>query len=205
MTRPLIGPEHVRAAVGGVLRIDPDAIVSPYAEDEAIKRGVRFERSGAAPANPDAVALGADHGGFELKERVKKHLESRGHLVLDVGTHSKEAVDYPDLALKVALAVRDGAARAGVMIDGAGIGSAMAANKVAGIRAAKCDSLFDVKNSREHNHANVLTLGARLDPALACEMVEVWLATPFGGDRHARRVEKITQIERTQGKCSSPA
>lgn len=195
----LVGPEEVRRAPGGVLRVEHDALLSPYAEDEAVRRGVRIERVSGAPTSPRAVAVGADHGGFELKERLRAHLESLGHLVLDVGTHSTDSVDYPDYALKVARAVADGVAAAGIMVDGAGIGSAMAANKVPGIRAAKCDSLFDVTNSREHNHANVLTLGARLDGALACEMAATWLATPFGEGRHARRVEKIMMIERSRG------
>lgn len=201
----LVGPDEVRRAPGGVLRVEHDALVSPYAEDEAIRRGVRIERVGAHATSSRAVAVGADHGGFALKERIRAHLEACGHLVLDVGTHSTDSVDYPDLALKVARAVADGVAAAGILVDGAGIGSAMAANKVPGIRAAKCDSLFDATNSREHNHANVLALGARLDPALACEMAETWLATPFGEGRHARRVEKIMAIERSRGQCTSPA
>ena len=207
MQKDLVGPQDVRraAACGNVLQVDSDAILSPYAQDEAIKLGVRIERGGRVPTSPEAVALGADHGGFELKEQIKQHLESKGHRVLDVGTHSTESVDYPDIALRVAQAVREHTARAGILVDGAGIGSAMAANKVPGIRAAKCDSVFDVKNSREHNHANVLALGARLDPERACEMARIWLETPFGGGRHARRVGKIMEIERTGGSCTWPA
>lgn len=192
MNRSLVGPGEVReaAACDGILRIPCNAILSPYAEDEALKLGVRIERVDAV-----VVALGADHGGFELKGIIKVNLESCGKKVLDLGTHSKDPVDYPDVAVRVARAVVDGAARAGILVDGAGIGSSMAANKVRGIRAAKCDSLFDAKNAREHNHANILTLGARLEPKLACEMVAVWLQTPFGGGRHKRRVEKIMRIE----------
>lgn len=199
----LVGPEEVRRAAGGVLRVEHDALISPYAEDEAVRRGVRIERVTERATSPRAVAIGADHGGLALKERLRAHLESRGHLMLDVGTHTTDSVDYPDFALRVARAVADGTAVAGIMVDGAGIGSAMAANKVPGIRAAKCDSLYDVTNSREHNHANVLTLGARLDPAIACEMAETWLATPWGEGRHARRVEKIMAIERSRGQCTS--
>ena len=117
--------------------------------------------------------------------------------MLDCGTNSGEAVDYPDFALAVAQKVASGEASCGIVIDGAGIGSAMTANKVPGIRAALCYDLSSARNSREHNHANVLTLGAGLiGPALALQITETWLETPWGAGRHANRVEKITAIER---------
>ena len=140
------------------------------------------------------VALGADHGGFELKERLKLFLGAEGFLVQDVGTHSKEACDYPDFAKAVARAVLDGSCEAGIMIDGAGIGSSMVCNKFRGIRAALCYDLKTILNSRQHNNANVLTLGAASNPPEAVEtMVKAWLATPFEGGRHQRRVDKIEQ------------
>jgi ribose 5-phosphate isomerase B len=143
------------------------------------------------------VAVGADHGGYLLKERIAADLCERGFEVRDCGTDSTESVDYPDFAHAVARLVADGDCRWGIVVDGAGIGSCMVANKVPGIRAATCWDVSSARNSREHNHANVLVLGAGLiGESLAREIVQVWLSTPWGGDRHARRVGKITEIER---------
>jgi ribose 5-phosphate isomerase B len=143
------------------------------------------------------VAIGADHGGFRLKEALKGFLRELGHDVIDCGTASTEAVDYPDFALAVAELVAQGRAWRGIVVDGAGIGSCMAANKVPGVRAAMCYDQSTAVNSREHNDANVLTLGAGLiGENLARQIVRTWLETPFGGGRHARRVEKIMETER---------
>ena len=143
------------------------------------------------------VALGADHGGFALKETLKEFLAGLDYRVVDCGTHSADAVDYPDLAYAVARLVASGEAWRGIVVDGAGIGSAMAANKVPGVRAALCYDHATAVNSREHNDANVLTLGAGLIGAnLAKQIVQTWLATPFGGGRHQRRVDKIVEIEK---------
>ena len=145
----------------------------------------------------EGIAIGADHGGYPLKERLAFRLREQGHTVLDCGTDSTAAVDYPDFAHAVASAVATGRARWGVIVDGAGIGSAMVANKVPGVRAALCYDISTARNSREHNHANVLTLGAGLiGENLAWQIIQEWLATDWGGDRHARRVGKITEIER---------
>jgi ribose 5-phosphate isomerase B len=142
-----------------------------------------------------AVALGADHAGFALKEELKAWLLARGHPVLDFGTHTAEAVDYPDYAGRVAGAVSAGGAARGVLVCGTGIGMAMAANKVPGVRAAVCLDVEMARMSREHNDANVLALGARLtERGRAVEILEVWLATPFAGGRHARRVEKLMAL-----------
>lgn len=152
------------------------------------------------------VALGADHGGLQLKETLKVHLESLGYAVTDCGTHSTDAVDYPDVAYAVARLVGEGRVWRGIVIDGAGIGSAIAANKVPGVRAALCYDHATSLNSREHNNANVLSLGAGLIGAtLAKQIVEVWLKTEFGGGRHARRVDKIAEIERRFFKTSPTA
>lgn len=151
------------------------------------------------PSVPAArvVAIGADHGGYELKEILKKDLAEMGCQVNDVGTSNKDAVDYPDFALAVARQVSSGQAWRGVMIDGAGIGSCMAANKVPGVRASMCYDLSTASNAREHNDANLLTLGAGLIGAnLARQILKTWLGTEFGGGRHAGRVEKITAIEK---------
>lgn len=142
------------------------------------------------------VAIGADHGGVDLKESLKQTLIANNYEVIDVGTHTKESVDYPDIALAVSTLVASGKAWRGVIIDGAGIGSCMAANKVNGIRAALCYDYATAKNSREHNNANVLTLGAGLiGTNLAKQILLTWLTTDFLGGRHARRVDKIMAIQ----------
>jgi deoxyribose-phosphate aldolase len=145
------------------------------------------------------VAVGADHGGFELKERIKAHLEKRGLAVEDVGTHSKDAVDYPVFARAAAERVAAGQVDRGIVVDGAGIGSAMVANKVPGVRAACAYDLSSARNSREHNNANVLTLGAGLiGPELALQIVDLWLAAECTGERHLRRVAMM-EPPRTAG------
>ena len=145
------------------------------------------------------IALGADHAGFELKETIKQHLLTRGITVSDHGTHSSESVDYPDFARLVGEEVAARQADAGILVCGSGIGMAIAANKVPGIRAAQATSELEAQLSREHNDANVLTVGARLsDPAAALQIVDRWLNTPFAGGRHARRVEKIRELERQE-------
>jgi RpiB/LacA/LacB family sugar-phosphate isomerase len=149
------------------------------------------------PTRVRTIALGADHGGFALKEMLRGYLEERGFMIFDCGAHSSEAVDYPDLAAAVARRVASGESDAGVVVDGAGIGSCMAANKIAGVRAAMCYDISSARNSREHNHANVLTLGAGLiGEGLARQIVDAWLSTEWGPGRHARRVELITGLER---------
>lgn len=153
----------------------------------------------AAPASGAGriIAIGADHGGFELKDVLKKDLAQSGYEVLDVGTNSKEAVDYPDFAHEVARLVASGKAWRGIMIDGAGIGSCMVANKVPGVRAAMAYDYSSAVNSREHNDANVLTLGAGLIGVnLAKQIVKTWIATEFGGGRHAKRIDKIIAVEK---------
>jgi ribose 5-phosphate isomerase B len=156
---------------------------------------VASESHSPAPHRGD-IAIGADHGGYALKENLAFKLRETGHEVVDCGTHSADAVDYPDFALAVAEEVASGRCRWGIVVDGAGIGSAMVANKVPGVRAALCYDLSTARNSREHNHANVLTLGAGLVGAgLAWQIVQEWLAVDWGEGRHARRVDKITAVE----------
>lgn len=143
------------------------------------------------------IAIGADHGGFELKETLKKDLSEMGYEIIDVGTTGKESVDYPDFAHEVARLVASGKAWRGVMIDGAGIGSCMVANKVPGVRAAMAYDHASAVNSREHNDANVLTLGAGLIGVnLARQILKVWLDTEFGGGRHQKRIDKLMAIEK---------
>jgi ribose 5-phosphate isomerase B len=162
--------------------------------------GIAIPKHSPAPAKQQAgrtIAMGADHGGYQLKEELKSHLMDMGYKVVDCGTDSSASVDYPDYAFAAAQLVGRGEAWRGVVIDGAGIGSCMAANKVPGVRAAMCYDQATAVNSREHNNANVLSLGAGLIGAnLARQIVRTWLETPFGGGRHARRVNKIMDIER---------
>ncbi len=148
-------------------------------------------------AGKKKIAIGADHGGFEMKEALKKYLIELGYEVVDCGTNSKESVDYPDFAFAVAQLVAQGKVFRGIVIDGAGIGSCIAANKVPGVRAAMCYDYATAVNSREHNDANLLTLGAGLiGENLAKQIVKTWLETEFAGGRHTRRVDKIIQIEK---------
>ena len=143
------------------------------------------------------VAIGSDHGGFEMKTMLIEHVKSLGYNVVDCGTNSKESVDYPDFALAVAEKVSTGITWRGIVIDAAGIGSCMAANKVPGVRAAMCYDYASASNSREHNDANVLTLGAGLIGTNQAKLiVKTWLATEFGGERHQRRIDKISSIEK---------
>ena len=142
------------------------------------------------------IAIAADHAGFALKERLRRKLAEEGHQVADYGTASEESCDYPDYAQQVAREVARGAADRGILVCSTGIGMAIAANKVAGVRAAPAQSEDEVRLTREHNDANVLTLGARyLDEARASSLIELFLNTEFTGGRHARRVAKIAQLE----------
>lgn len=179
---------------------------------EIVQRVVQQATGLSAPAQPasapapqpapatggrQVVAIGADHGGFEMKEMLKSEIGKLGYEVIDVGAHGKEAVDYPDFAVEVARLVSSGKAWRGVMIDGAGIGSCIVANKVPGVRAGMAYDYSSAVNSREHNDTNVLTLGAGLIGSnLAKQIVSVWLSTPFGGGRHAGRVAKISAVEK---------
>jgi len=219
--RRVITEADVREAAktGRALAVPPGAVVTPSARDLARSLGMPLtEAEGTATqthgravaqkhGSTDApthgrrvVALGADHGGFSLKEQLKGPLAELGYEVLDLGTGNTEAVDYPDLAVAVARAVVQGHAWRGIMIDGAGIGSSMAANKVRGVRAALCHDLTTAQNAREHNDANVLTLGGTLiGTRLAVDIVRTFLATEFGGGRHARRVDKINSLDTARG------
>jgi len=145
------------------------------------------------------IALGSDHAGFELKEKIKKYLTGKGISVDDRGTNSSESVDYPDFARVVGEEVVNKQADRGILVCGTGIGMAIAANKVPGIRAANAHNESEAQIIREHNDSNVLTLGGRvLDENSAYKIIDLWLSTPFAGGRHARRVEKIAEIERVE-------
>lgn len=142
------------------------------------------------------LAIGSDHAGYPLKEDLKDHLRQLGHHVEDVGSDSVEPSDYPAFCARVGRMVRDGRADRGIVLGGSGQGEQIAANKVRGVRAALCNDVFTAMLSREHNDANVLAMGARIvAPALAREVLRVWLATGFEGGRHQRRIEQIAEIE----------
>jgi ribose 5-phosphate isomerase B len=145
----------------------------------------------------ETIALGADHGGYQLKEIVKKYLsEQKDISILDLGTHSEASVDYPEYGAAVAKAIASGKAQRGIVVCGTGIGISIAANKIKGIRAANCTSPFMAEMSRRHNNANVLALGERISTKeQALEIVKVWLDTPFEGGRHERRVKQISDLE----------
>lgn len=181
----------VRAAVERVLAAHPDGDAPE-------------SRTGSAPAaapGDRTVALGCDHGGFPLKQNLKEFLAAEGWTVDDQGTQSTEAVDYPVFAARVARRVATGACRFGIMVDGAGIGSAMVANKIAGVRAALCYDISTARNAREHNDANVLTLGAGLiGPALARDIARTFLAGRCTEERHLRRVAMIAELDHAEAK-----
>jgi ribose 5-phosphate isomerase B len=190
----------------GEMKVPIGTLVTPSARELAESRGVKIlelpedQLSGLAPPEK-TIAIGADHGGFRLKEQLKPMLVGAGLAIRDVGVHEEKPADYPDIAQQVAELVAGGAAARGIIIDGAGIGSSIAANKVPGIRAALCYDKASAKNSREHNDSNVLTLGARLLTGTQAEdVVRVWMETAFAGGRHAARVAKITAVEKKYSK-----
>ncbi len=142
------------------------------------------------------IAIGADHAGFELKEQLLDCLRADGHDVTDVGTHSTDSVDYPEFAKAVAMRVASGSAERGVLVCGSGMGMCIAANRIAGVRAAVVRDATDAQLSREHNDANVICFGGRITPAAtAIELLRTWLATPFAGGRHVRRVAMMDQAD----------
>jgi ribose 5-phosphate isomerase B len=210
--RPVITAADLeRVPPNSEISVAADTLITPLAREEAERRGISFRiASPAASESPSGgsskeglpnkftriVAIAADHGGFELKEQLKGYLREWDYQVLDLGTNSAESVDYPDFAEAVARAVARGEACMGIVLDSAGIGSSIAANKVPGVRAALCYDRATARNSREHNDANVLSLGARMVSAEAArEILAVWLETPFAGGRHLRRVDKIRLLE----------
>jgi len=199
-SKMVITEDDVRGLeLGAVLRLAEGARLTPLAADIVREQQIeivrRQSRRGLRAAK--LIAVAADHGGFKMKEDLKALLSELGHRVHDFGTNSEDAVDYPDFAYAVARAVSEGNAELGIVIDGAGVGSAMTANKVPGVRAAACYSVEVARNSREHNDANVLTLGSKtVTTAQMHEIVSAWLGTEISEDRHKKRVAKIVAIER---------
>ena len=201
-TRPIVDADLVQTwPAGSEQVIAPGTLITPLARQVALERRIHLregqEPVAAANPIPKLIALAADHGGYALKEQLKVFIQKEGYTVLDCGTHNTDAVDYPDLAYAAAQHVSNGKAWRAIIIDGAGIGSCMVANKVPGVRAAMCYDQATASNSREHNNANILTLGAGLiGPNLAQQIVKTFLTTEFAGGRHTRRVDKIDAIAR---------
>ncbi len=211
MPRPLISERTVfDAATSGKteLVIPPGALITALAHDAAKSRGIRFVEERPVSKEPVArfalsksaptktLAIGCDHAGFAYKDELRKFAESLAWTITDVGTNSDQSVDYPDFAFAVSRHVQRGTTRFGLMIDGVGVGSAIVANKLPGIRAALCPDVFSAYNARAHNDANVLTLGSRTMGIEVCKRVlSEFLTTVFEGGRHERRVEKIGDVE----------
>ena len=221
MARTLLTEQDIRDAARNGLRAVPvpaGALVTPSARDAAKALGIEIvvaapagepvtgtpvqavvhtpEQKAGVGAKGFVVAIGSDHGGFRLKEDLRGFVLDLGHTVIDVGTHTDAPCDYPDLAYAVARLVAEGKADRGIAIDAIGTASAIVANKVPGIRAALATTEYAVRSSREHNDANVLTLGGRvMGTDLARTLVKVWLETWFGGGRHQQRLRKISDIE----------
>lgn len=196
----LITEDDLRGLEAGArLRVAEDVRFTPLAADLIREKQIQLvKKTGRrAVSKVKSIALGCDHGGFEFKEQLKNYLSDRAFRVQDFGTNSKDAVDYPDFAHAVAKAVADRSADVGIVIDGAGIGSAMAANKVPGVRAAACYSAALARNSREHNGANVLSLGSGQNTfAEIKEIVEAFLTSDLTEERHQKRVGKIDAIQK---------
>ena len=196
------------AAGQATLAVPEGALVTALARDTARDRGIRLVTGAGAPAqtpvDPPAraeapqntLAVACDHAGFEVKDALAAHARGLGWTVADLGTDSAESVDYPDFAYAVARLVHLGRVQLGLMIDGVGVGSAIVANKVPGVRAALCPDTFSAYNARAHNDANVLTLGSRtMGVEVSKRVLAEFLSTPFEGGRHQRRVDKIGDVE----------
>jgi ribose 5-phosphate isomerase B len=201
VSRRFITGQDVQALPeGAILDVPKDAIITDVAREWIEKKRIRLvapETNPSVQPEKARVAIGSDHAGFEMKEAVKTLLAEEGISFIDFGTYSTESVDYPDFAHAVAVAVAVGRTELGIVIDGAGIGSAIVANKVPGVRAAPCQDATTARNSREHNDANVLTLGARLiTKETMAAVVHTFLDSRISEPRHRDRVRKVTKIER---------
>ena len=200
-----------------VLMIQSNSIITAAAKDEAQKRDIKFsvqtQNTKVLSAsnqktfpetspqilheNTMTIAIGSDHGGFSMKEALKIYLTEQGNRIIDVGTDSEQPCDYPDFAYAVASLVSSSKAERGIMIDSVGVASAIVANKVPGVRAVPCYDEFVARSSREHNNANILTLGSKvLGIEVVKSIVKLWLDTPFAGGRHLPRVNKISDVEK---------
>ncbi|MGD9899441.1 MAG: ribose 5-phosphate isomerase B [Calditrichaceae bacterium] len=197
------------AKLNKVVFIDKNTIITPLAKDTARELGVEFKEYREADVTAlnrsekvteswpvKKIAIAADHGGYYLKEEIKEFLRKMDYAVSDLGPMNADPCDYPDYAVQVARMVSTGEAERGIMIDSVGIGSSMAANRVRGVLAAKCNNAFEARSCREHNFANVLTMGSKvIGSEVAKEIVKVFLETPGGAERHKRRIDKILAMD----------
>jgi ribose 5-phosphate isomerase B len=207
--KKLIREEEIREAAKNKksISINNDTVLTPSARDMAKELGVVLDDGKGQTVNSKnqqiqqtwplhKIAIASDHGGFYMKEELKIFLRSKNFMLFDLGPTNANACDYPDFAIKVAEMVSEGKADCGIMIDSVGIGSAMAANRVSGILAAKCNNVTEAKSAREHNYANVLTLGSKIIGATAAnEIVSAFLSTKGGAERHQKRIAKILNYE----------
>ncbi len=214
MKKNLISEQTILEAVKKGERIvfcEIDAIITDAAKDRASQLGIviqskdsnqkvsniKNEETKQKISLKETIAIGSDHGGFSMKEQLKPYLNTLGYKVIDLGTNNEESCDYPDFAFSVAAMVQTGRALRGIIIDSVGTASAMVANKIPGIRAACCFNEYSARSSREHNDANIITLGGKvLGIEIAKSIVKIWLETPYAGGRHQKRLDKITDIER---------
>jgi len=214
MKKNLISEQTILEAVKKGERIvfcENDSIITDAAKDRASQLGIVIQRKDskqkisdiknkettAKISTKETIAIGSDHGGFSMKEQLKPYLTNLGYKVIDLGTNSEESCDYPDFAFSVAAMVQNGNASRGIIIDSVGTASAMVANKIPGIRAACCFNEYSARSSREHNDANIITLGGKvLGIEMAKSIVKIWLETQYAGGRHQKRLDKITDIER---------
>lgn len=214
MKKLITEPDIIKFAKegGSILPLGPNEILTPGAIDRIKSLGIKIitkEEAEKIAAKDEAiikslvsksVAVGSDHTGFKLKSVIAKILTDKGYKVTDVGTFDEKSCDYPDFAFAVAKKVKERNVDWGIIIDATGIPSAITANKLKGIRAATCYNEFSARSAREHNNANVLVIGAKaIGEETAKSILEVWITTNFGGGRHQRRLDKITQIERDSG------
>jgi len=214
MKKNLISEQTILEAVKKGERIvfcENDSIITDAAKDRASQLGIVIQRKDSKQkisdiknketttkiSTKETIAIGSDHGGFSMKEQLKPYLTNLGYKVIDLGTNSEESCDYPDFAFSVAAMVQNGNASRGIIIDSVGTASAMVANKIPGIRAACCFNEYSARSSREHNDANIITLGGKvLGIEMAKSIVKIWLETQYAGGRHQKRLDKITDIER---------
>lgn len=204
--RSVITERHIQEAIRAgntVVVASANSLITPLARDSARSFGIsitfenQLEPNSTEPeVKNDLICIGSDHGGFEMKGDIMSFLDDKGHKIVDLGTNSTKSCDYPDFAYAVARTVADGKAGIGIMIDGVGVGSSMVCNKIPGIRAACAYNEFAAYNARAHNNANVLTLGSRtMGIEVVKRIVTTFLETDFEGGRHAKRVQKIQDVE----------
>jgi ribose 5-phosphate isomerase B len=204
MAQKLVTEDEIKKILkngGKELIVEAGTILTPLAKDRILHSGLKIIKSSESvnatiSTTQTKIAIGSDHTGVKMKKILFDHLKKKGFDLIDVGTYTEDAVDYPDIAFNVANRVMIGEVKYGIILDATGIPSSITANKIPGIRAATCYNEFSAKSSREHNDANVLVLGAKaLGEETIKSIADVWLSSKFLGDRHQKRLDKIKAIE----------